>query len=331
MCAYLCSRFDRDSASFSDHVGLSVWNRKLLQRRGRDSVYLSQPNAEPCTGSTQSRVICVYPALTYSLSNDDIVYPVEEEDSLLTPQEKALKWMIENDPKQEVLKTGSIGIGETDVDRILQRFALATLYFTTEGPLWDYSNHWLSEANHCDWEGVSCDGQRNNDVTALDLEKYNLWGSVPSDIRLLTEMIDLWLDSNSLNGTFPLELLADRWPLLEFLPVGVNQLTGLPDNVGKWTSPEEIFVDRNSLNGTLPVTIGSWQILKEFVVWGSDVSGSLSSAIGNLEPATFRGWGNSFTGSIPDSFGAWTDMIEFSVFVTSLQAVSRHRLELGQK
>jgi len=79
-----------------------------------------------------------------------------------TPQFKAAEWATGE---------GSAGLSSTD-PRMLARYALATLYFSTQGDEWTTCGRdatkcarteWLTNDNECDWFAIQCDdGVINN-------------------------------------------------------------------------------------------------------------------------------------------------------------------------
>ena len=66
-----------------------------------------------------------------------------------TPQGMAYRWLVNDDPLQ---------IDPCTYPTVEQRYALATLYFGTEGAGWVDSTSWLSVAGECDWFGITCAG-----------------------------------------------------------------------------------------------------------------------------------------------------------------------------
>ena len=110
-------------------------------------------------------------------------YP-QGEDSLKdhsSPQHAAYGWLLQ-DTKQNL---------NLPNDRILQRYALATLYYSTNGDSWSVSNNWLSSQNECTWYtsfvGYVCDSE--NHYMELDLQGNNLKGSLPMEILMLSQTL----------------------------------------------------------------------------------------------------------------------------------------------
>merc|ERR1712071_435278 len=93
-----------------------------------------------------------------------------------------------------------------DEDLLLQRYALAVLFFATQGNDWFYGNlHFLSSVQECHWHkkihsstiGVAdCDA--NLHVKHLQLSGNNLKGTIPSEIKVFKRLEKLDLGNNKL-------------------------------------------------------------------------------------------------------------------------------------
>ncbi len=90
-----------------------------------------------------------------------------------SPQFKALRW-FQNDMSNYNM---------TSAARVAQRYALATLYYSTNGAGWQTRSQWGS-GHECDWYGVGCEagGSDTVSVTYLDLNSNLLDGTIPSEI-----------------------------------------------------------------------------------------------------------------------------------------------------
>jgi hypothetical protein len=98
-----------------------------------------------------------------------------------TPQNKAFNWMVTNN-------TNLVSFSN---ETIIQRYALATLYYSTDGDSWDYNEFWLDDGNECgSWKTyngqLACTG--NGTATQLNLRDNNLKGKIPLEIGLLSEL-----------------------------------------------------------------------------------------------------------------------------------------------
>lgn len=78
-----------------------------------------------------------------------------------TPQGRAYQFMI-NDPLQPDVCT---------YPTTIQRYTMATIYYSTNGANWVDNTGWLSATNECSWLGATCDG--GTDLTRFELGKYH--------------------------------------------------------------------------------------------------------------------------------------------------------------
>jgi hypothetical protein len=76
-----------------------------------------------------------------------------------TPQGAAYSWLAFEDL-------------ETDVcEPFIERYGLATFYYSTSGDTWINNADWLSALDVCEWFGVTCDHITNSTVERLQLRK----------------------------------------------------------------------------------------------------------------------------------------------------------------
>jgi len=75
-----------------------------------------------------------------------------------SPQGMALQWISFDDPAQ---------VNPCTYATVQQRFALATLYFATDGENWSGSEYWLSGEPECSWLGIACDDDDQVESIAL--------------------------------------------------------------------------------------------------------------------------------------------------------------------
>lgn len=105
---------------------------------------------------------------------DNAISSEEDLRNPLSPQYKALSWLVLTDPEQ-------VDVG---TEQFIQRYALAVLYYSWNGPRWTRSLNFLSPQHECGWYsyetndhgeppqafGVSCDEQLR--VRSLMMRKY---------------------------------------------------------------------------------------------------------------------------------------------------------------
>lgn len=102
-----------------------------------------------------------------------------------------------------------------------QRDALFSLYNATDGANWTDNSGWLGdEGTECNWFGVSCE---DNKVREIDLSGNNLVGTIPEDLRLISDLVLLDLGDNQLTGSVPSAVY--KMDSLETLQVAGNNLS----------------------------------------------------------------------------------------------------------
>jgi hypothetical protein len=149
------------------------------------------PMAAPSVPSVVDQFLIGLPAYSIDLAESDA-------DS---PQAKALAW-LENDPLYNDYQ---------NVYRLNQRYALAVLYYSTNGTSWDTSTGWMSDDNECTWymddEDLGDDHcGADSRLTMLDLYGNGLEGSIPTEVELLTDLEEISLAEEGISGTIPTEL-----------------------------------------------------------------------------------------------------------------------------
>lgn len=130
---------------------------------------------DPATAASRMAVMKVY-LIAYGVASD---HDLSEEGS---PQQRALEFMAEKDALLLNLTEG--GLGAPENYRFLTRFALAVLYYSTQGARWTFSMNFLSSQDSCGWyqelkyvdssteiRGVKCDGENN--IESLVFRKSN--------------------------------------------------------------------------------------------------------------------------------------------------------------
>ncbi|KAJ0027782.1 hypothetical protein Pint_35568 [Pistacia integerrima] len=100
------------------------------------------------------------------------------------------------------------------------------------------------------WSWVQCNSDPQPSITVIHLSSKNLTGNIPSDLSKLTNLVELWLDGNSLIGPIP---DFSGCTNLKIIHLENNQLTGeLPSSLGNLPNLRELYVQNNILSGTVP-------------------------------------------------------------------------------
>jgi Leucine-rich repeat (LRR) protein len=88
-------------------------------------------------------------------------------------------------------------------------------------------------------------------LTYIDLQSNGLTGTIPTELGLLTGLMNLELPFNELTGTIPTEL--GLLTALTFLDLEVNALTGIiPSELGMLIPSTCIWLRSNDLSGNIP-------------------------------------------------------------------------------
>jgi len=159
-----------------------------------------------------------------------------------TSKYKALVWLADKDPKH--LHSSS------PIEEVLQRFVLADLYFSTTGDQWNNKYKFLTRKNVCDWNdktsGVFCN--ENGQITTLLMPENDLYGTIPQDIGLLSNMERFNLTRNRLEGTIP-NSIGIMSSMTNF-DLSMNEISGsIPKSIAMLLDLVHLDFSYNSLEG----------------------------------------------------------------------------------
>lgn len=165
-----------------------------------------------------------------------------------SPQYLALTWLSTN-----------ANLGEYEDWKKIQRYVMATFYFSTNGGTWTDNELWLSDDDECTWANDAldeiCDSEGN--ILRLGYMENGLTGTLPLEIALLSDsLLYLGLLYNEIRGTIPTEygLLTDLGSLM----INDNLLTGsIPSELGRIVNPDfwSMGLYSNLLTGTIPTEL----------------------------------------------------------------------------
>jgi hypothetical protein len=181
-----------------------------------------------------------------------------------SPQHQAACWMLFGDPLRQSIQ------GNRAAFR--QRYALAVFHYATKGPtLWypdvgspnatksaieqDGSKPWLSKSHECSWYGVECTVYipfTFRTVVGLDITFFGVAGILPRELALLSNLKELDLHGNDLQGVIP-HMAVVNWRKLESLRLHMNGLFGnLHKEMGEMKNMKELILFGNYFGGTIP-------------------------------------------------------------------------------
>ncbi|CAB9528611.1 Leucine Rich Repeat [Seminavis robusta] len=237
-----------------------------------------------------------------------------------SPQFRAYQWLLED---SDHLPTYSD-------ERIMQKFALASLYFATDGNGWEDNTNWLNHSIHeCSWINMPSFSRKH--VTSFYLPGYldgflepppstpcdedglyqhlwldqnNLMGFVPTEFFMLTTLKTLSMGRNQIDGT--ISSMIGKLTRLEGLALGQLPPKGvIPTEVGLLTNLNVLFLGRNQLQGTIPSELWKLTNLVDVVLFGNpELGGTIPTEISAFSKLRWLILDQSgFSGTIPTEIG----------------------------
>jgi len=237
-----------------------------------------------------------------------------------TPQGLATDWLINHDGLNLC----------ADNAALVQRWALAVFYFSTNGNNWFRcsaseaatdscgtedpfvgSARFLSDVNECDWAGISCYAN-NLSVRRIDFQQNNLEGTIPTEVGLFSDLIHLGLSGGALSGLVPIEI--GKLHNLTFINLSFNDLTGtLPMELFTLSGLEQLYLNDNILSGSI-AGIGALPGLILLQVQSNDFTGQVPESLGkDTNLATLTLYRTSLKGTMPTSI---CDLVDSGVMTT---------------
>jgi len=211
---------------------------------------------------------------------------------------------------------GSTSCAPDDTD-YNEREILTKFYHATGGSRWLDADNWLKDkVSICDWHGILCESQASEEgsivVTEIHLPSNKLQGTVPPQIFNLRHLRMFNVRDNKVD----VQLYAMReGPALQELYLDYTDLSSLR-GIGRAKNLKTLHVQQNNLRGEqIPDELFTLSGLKHLFISDSNISGPLSSKIGNLKQLEdLYCHGNDLSGEIPESIG---DLSNLEVLVLS--------------
>lgn len=250
----------------------------------------------------------------------------------------ALRWLTDTD-------TAKL---EADDSEILARFALASFYYATHPDAaadhssgkvtkidsgWKKDTNWMSKSSVCDWYGVDCEnvgGDSNKDVVHFNLTANDVKGTIPMELKSLSNLVLLDLSDNQLKGTIPAPLC--RMFQITYFLLQNNQLTGiLPNNIGLMEGASEIYLTNNNIRGTIPSSITKLSNLKALFMGQNDLTGSIPDVSGLTGLNHLNLQDNKLSGAIPFSVAKLTNLHDLRLNKNQLKGTLHTELATNKK
>lgn len=215
-----------------------------------------------------------------------------------TSHHGAIDWLVNN-----------IVLKGLPVFRIIQKYVLAVLFYSTGGPSsWREHPNWLSTKSECEWgQSSSYKGMtvrpcmENETLQSLVLADNLLVGFVPADVALLSSLVTLAFPSNLLQGSTPqtgpmtnlqtldlssnilqgeLPALQNQNRLLHLDLSGNSFQGGIPDTYEELEDLQVLNLSDNpGINGTIPTAMSQLSNLRVLNLEGTDLTGTVPDAI----------------------------------------------------
>ncbi|GAX09263.1 hypothetical protein FisN_17Lh006 [Fistulifera solaris] len=214
-----------------------------------------------------------------------------------TPQYAAYTWLSQDE-----------SLPDYSDDRLIQRYALAAIYFSTDGDGWSQKTGWLGDGYECKWYMRSSIGSCDllGRIVSLNLGFNDIEGTIPPEIGLLGHLEQLDLGGGpgrQLSGSLPKEI--GQLNMLKRLFLSGNRLTGtIPTEIGLLLNVQEVRINGNSLRGIVPTEISNLRNARIIDLSDNKLTGSIASSVGNLTglQSLFLD-NNTFVGELPSDIG----------------------------
>ncbi|CAB9513480.1 leucine rich repeat [Seminavis robusta] len=228
-------------------------------------------------------------------------------DDLESAQYHAYQWLLDDIEMHE---------NKLADERILQRFALATLYMATNGDSWSENDNWLNHSVHeCFWYSndyflEDFDEEPYEYVQVVHPNPCEIPPTDNTDVSVLPEesentYVHLWLANKELKGTIPPELF---W-LTHLRSISLYSNDGvwgsIPSLIGHLTNLEAINMGGTAISGLVPSELGLLSdTMHSIAIINALLEGSLPSELGLLHRMhDLLVDQNGLTGVVPDELG----------------------------
>ncbi|CAA2978447.1 leucine-rich repeat receptor kinase TDR [Olea europaea subsp. europaea] len=233
--------------------------------------------------------------------------------------------------------------------RPLELISLVSIKSSLKDPLntfkdWDLTNGFSRPGFRtvwCSWSGVKCDA-KSKQITILDLSTRNLSGTIPSDIKFLSNLQHLNLSGNAFDGLlqsaiFELPNLKtldishnlfnssfppgiSRLKFLTFLNAYSNSFTSpLPEELVRLQNLEYLNLGGSYFNSTIPVSYGHFRKLKSLYLNGNSLTGQIPAELGSLYQLQHMELGyNMYSGGLPVELSSLSNLLYLDISSANL-------------
>lgn len=232
---------------------------------------------------------------------------------------KALRWIQNSDANKNYGFDDEAALQSQDAQlNLIQRFTLATLFYSLNQEI----TGWMNEKDVCEWDSVQCDGnlaRRLQEatsvpiVTTINIPDSNLKGSIPSEIVMLNDLVQLIMWGNLISGEIPDELYSLK--SLEILDLYDNDISGtISSKIANLNNLEGLYIGKNKFSGVPPPEL--FDMISLIQIWMNEVDfdeSNLPPEIGQLENLEILKISQSnFSGALPNEIGSLVNLKELS-------------------
>jgi hypothetical protein len=192
----------------STAINLSPWSSPISSRRtaSPSTPLIVSPSTPPPTmaPTTTPTIITIVQPTTdeFQEMRQRILLASPSSQTALSlassPQYQALQWL-----------SWEYHLNSTNSDtRVVQRWVMATIFYSLGGSQWTRSENWLGEVHECTWFSANPDNYCDQDgnVVGIDLTNNALIGTIPDEVSLLSNH----LGTRHLSDPFPSPTCSTR-------------------------------------------------------------------------------------------------------------------------
>nr|BAD19219.1 putative protein kinase Xa21 D, receptor type [Oryza sativa Japonica Group]BAD19603.1 putative protein kinase Xa21 D, receptor type [Oryza sativa Japonica Group] len=194
----------------------------------------------------------------------------------------------------------------------------------TEDPTQAMSS-WNASVPFCQWTGVSCSRRHPGRVTALNLFKLSLSGTISSSLGNLTFLKALNFSSNHFSGKLP---PLNHLHRLKVLDLRHNSLRDtIPEGLANCSRLRVLDLSSNSLVGEIPTKLGLLTNLSSLCLSNNSFTGTIPPTLGNITGLNYLSLQiNHLEGSIPRELGKLSDLLSLNIFMNNISGRLPHEL-----
>ncbi|KAG7369106.1 RHS repeat-associated core domain containing protein [Nitzschia inconspicua] len=235
----------------------------------------------------------------------------------VTTQYMAASWLISEDPAS---------VDPCTYETLSQRYALANLFFATDGASWTVNTGWLSGEDECDWSNVECSsGNGLSLVTGLTLSGNNLVGTLPDELKVFISLNTFDVSENKISGSIP--KMIGGFGLTSFLAAN-NQLSGtIPEELWSNVQLKSLQLSSNQLTGTFSGKVGDLSAISLLDLHSNSLTGTIPVLLGRVSSLEVLDLSqNQFSSFVRDSFATFTSLSIFDASFNTLTGPIPSRL-----